>query len=199
MLLVFEKISRNFSLIFRLIIRQFFLKNIFLFFVLPIAISFYITISNSNLSILYNNDNISLIMTIISLIWWILLNFLILILQDEKSILYRSWIKESYWTYLWKYDDKWKRVIITVSYFQFIYDKIFFIILLSILYVIFFVFYKFWVFDFLKWELIIFSNNITEYKKWIIYFPYIFFIIFYFLNIFYLLLKLSFLLQNNKK
>lgn len=192
-----DKCIINFKILYMLLRKQFFLRNKFLFIILPLIISGLI-VKYSTIIWLFTNENISLIVTIISLIWWILLNFLVLILQDDKSILYVSWIKEPYWELKWKYNDDFTIKMIKVSYFEFIYHKIFFIIILSIIFVIFFIFKQLGLFNFVL-DNKVFGFDIVNYKKWIVHFPYVLFIIFYFINVLYLFLKLSFLLQNNKK
>ena len=184
------------SLLFR---KQFFSDNKVIFLLIPLIISFFLSFT-IDIKVLFNDDTSSELLVIISIIWWILLNFLALILSDEKSLLYKEWTKEIYWELIFEKneDSSGNKSSLKIDYFTYLYNKLFFIIFLTIIYVLFFLFLKFWLFSFLYDEISCLIKNIIflSYLNFIFKFLYIYWIIFYFINLIYTLFFVYFLLQR---
>ncbi len=197
----FYRCILNISILYYVFKKQFFGKNKFLFIYFPILLSLIVVKYNLYIDI-FSKDKISLIVTIISLIAWMLLNFLILILSDKWSILYTEWIKESYSILKWRFDDRGNPI--SVNYFEFIYNKIFFIIILSVIYVLIYIINDMGIMERVRESLYtIYSNeyfcenypSYFSYWHYLIYWLYIYFIQFYFINVLYLIQKLITLLS----
>ncbi|GAB0174749.1 MAG: hypothetical protein HHAS10_06280 [Candidatus Altimarinota bacterium] len=192
----------NLSIIYYVFRKQFFGRNKFIFLVFPLIISCIIVAYELYIDI-FNPAKISLIVTIISLIAGMLLNFLVLILTDKGSILYTEGIKEAYAILEGRFDNQGDPI--RINYFEFIYNKIFFIILLSISFILVYIINDIGVFQKISINMHAQFVNNQFCKDYPIYFKYIkdfgygiyiYFIMFYFINLLYLVQKLIILLTS---
>jgi len=185
---------------------QFFTKHIFIYIVIPIIISFilsYINIWNWNIE-----KTIVNLIAIIWITWWLLLNFLTILLTDNSTILASiKWKKDKkniYWDFeIWPKDFRKKRYI---NYYYSMYYRIFFLIFSSIIFILLYILSFLWLADWISlldnyfakilnyWIL----TEILNYWifKYILITFYLYFIMLYFISLSHLIFRLYYLFHD---
>jgi hypothetical protein len=200
------------KLFFRKILKaQFLWKHIFIFIILPVIASFFLAYLNITTS-----DIEKIIPNLVTIIWVtgsLLLNFLVIVLTSNSTILSDIKNKKS-WDYsYWKINKGTEKVpeMETIDLYYFIYYKTFFLIFFSIFFILIYIFSFLWLYIFIwfldKCILYIvnyFSINIAYIdvllNYWIIKYlaiwTYLYFIILYFLLFLHLIYNLYYLFHE---
>lgn len=192
-----------------LIKAQFFTKHLFIYILIPIFLALilsYINIWTWNIE-----KTIINLITIIWITWWLLLNFLTILLTDNSTILSAIKSKKDkkniYWTFMiWPKEFQKPRHI---NYYYSMYYRIFFLIFSSIIFILLYIVSFLWLLGFI-WYL---DNNIKSILEcinidfiqsilgyWLLrYFLitiYLYFIMLYFISLLHLIFRLYYLFHD---
>lgn len=189
----------------KIIKAQFLLKHWFIFVLLPILLSILILINFIDNWV--PKDFFSWLITIIWIIWWLLLNFLVILLTSNSTIL--TDLKKSEY-YYWKINIWTKKhpEIDKISYYYLIYYRIFFLIFLSLLFIILYILSFMWIS-----EIVLYLDKFLSYFSdikylwflwyWIVKIStlliFIYFIILYFILLSHLVYRLYYLFHDSSK
>lgn len=183
-----HSICDAFSSILNLIKFQFYSRHWIVYFIFPLIFSWYVILMRWEYS-LVNSSSFGVLVSIIWVIWGLLLNFLILIITNNESVLTRCRNdfdeRNIYW--LVKLGGK-SPVIRPINNYLFVYYKIFFLIYLSILFLLGYVLYLAFAHCMIDWHVFL---------KYTVYVTYISFVVFYFLNFFHLIYFLYYFLHSD--
>ena len=202
----------NLKLFLRKIVKtQFLWKHYFVFIIFPIIFSFlfsYLNIETFNIEKIIPN-----IITIIWVTWSLLLNFLVIILTTNSTILSNIKSKTEWYFSYWKINKWTKKIpnIEKINLYYFVYYRTFLLIFFSIFFILTYIFSFLWLYTFIwyidKWILHMlnyFNINFNYLEvllnywviKYLIITAYLYFIILYFLLFLHLIYNLYYLFHE---
>lgn len=180
---------------------QFLGKHWFVYVFLPLVLTI-IALYYNWWNKLILESTINTTVTIIGIIWWLLLNFLVILLTSNSVIITKY--KDCYegFNFYWNI-NKWTKNfpnIQEVNLYDFVYYKIFFLIALSLWFIMMYLWYFLGIQDFLRWIDKIFSQyyllkniSVVMFAKWF----YLYLALLYFINFWHLIYKIYYLFHKD--